>query len=399
MTLASDQNAAPPELSANAKRMLALRDDVFGAWEQRVRERIAPARAVQHPILIDTLPVFYDNIAQSISPGYPRTSAVDGTTVAAEHGGERARITAYDHNALIEEYQVFRWAIFHVLQREQVVLGADEIHTVHSSIDSGIQEAVEAFSLVHSGFRERFAAALTHDMRGPLSATVTGLQLILLSNDPVQIKIAAGKALANAQRMSGMIDELLDTMAFHSGESIQLTMASVRINDVIEEVLADASGAHGPRFVFDAGPIVGWWDRSALKRAMENLVANAVKYGTPASPITIKVGELHGRLLISVHNDGPPIPPQEQECIFQMYRRAELAQQGQAQGWGIGLPYVRAVAESHGGSIGLDSSNERGTTFFVDIPTDSREHPGAPTLIDSTVLGPLPPASSTTQTP
>ncbi|WP_462176894.1 hypothetical protein, partial [Acinetobacter baumannii] len=81
--------------------MLALREVVFAEWETRVRERIVQARTVQHPILIDTLPVFYDNIAQSISPSYPRTSGVDGTTVAAEHGGERARVTSYDHAALI----------------------------------------------------------------------------------------------------------------------------------------------------------------------------------------------------------------------------------------------------------------------------------------------------------
>ncbi|RYE91578.1 MAG: sensor histidine kinase, partial [Oxalobacteraceae bacterium] len=203
--------------------MLGLRGAVFATWEARVRERVAQARNVQHPILIDTLPVFYENIVQSISPDYPRTSAVDGTTVAAEHGGERARITSYDHNALIEEYQIFRWAIFDVLHREQVVLDHCEVHTIHSSIDSGIQEAVEAFSLVHSGFRERFAAALTHDMRGPLGATVTALELILRSNDLDQINKVAGKALANTRRMSSMVDELLDTMAFHSGENIPLT--------------------------------------------------------------------------------------------------------------------------------------------------------------------------------
>jgi signal transduction histidine kinase len=382
VSFATDQNAAAPCLSDNALRMMALRDVVFGVWEGRVRERVAQARTVQHPILIDTLPAFYENICESISPDYPRTSAVDGTTVAAEHGGERARITSYDHTALIEEYQVFRWAIFHVLHREQLALDHEEIHTIHSSIDSGIQEAVEAFSLVHSGFRERFAAALTHDMRGPLAATVNGLQLILISNDPAQIRIAASKALTNAQRMSSMVDELLDTMAFHSGENIQLSMTRVAMSEVVDEVLADAGVVHGPRFRFDEHAVHGWWDRSAIKRAVENLVSNAVKYGAPDTPITLKVDEVHARLLLSVHNEGPPIPPHEQECIFQMYRRAELAQRGDPQGWGIGLPYVRAVAESHGGSIGLDSSHERGTTFYIDIPMDGRAFAGARTLVN-----------------
>lgn len=360
--------------------MLALRERVFETWSRRVREQVRQARSLQQPILIDTLPVFYDNIAQSISPDYPRTSGIDGTTVAAEHGGERARITAYDHAALIEEYQLLRWAIFEVLHRDGVALDHVETHAVHASIDAGIQQAVEAFSLVHSGFRERFAAALTHDLRNPLAATVTALELILLSDDPVRIRTVAAKALANTRRMGGMIDELLDTMAFHGGRSIQLAIERIDIREVIEDVLADAVATYGARFDVEGGPAEGWWDRAAMKRVTENLLTNAVKYGSPDTPITIRTDAIYGRLVLTVHNEGEPIPPQEQECIFQMYRRAESARRDAKQGWGIGLPYVRAVAESHGGSIGLDSSAERGTTFVVDIPLDARAHQNASTL-------------------
>jgi len=380
MTLASDQNSDDARLSPTAQRMLALRDDVFGAWEARVRERVQQASGLQHPILIDTLPVFYDNIVESISPGYPRVLAVDGTTVASEHGGERARITAYDHTALIEEYQVLRWAIFEVLHTQGVVLDQQETHAINASIDAGIQQAVEAFSLVHSGFRERFAAALTHDLRNPLSATATALEVILLAKDPDKIRAVATRALANTRRMSGMIDELLDTMAFHGGQDIQLSIGQVDMRELALEVQADAAAAHGQRVEVAGLAVRGWWDRAALKRALENLVTNALKYGSPDTPVTIMVEETHGRLVLTVHNEGAPIPPQEQECIFQMYRRAESAVGKHSQGWGIGLPYVRAVAESHAGSVGLDSSAERGTTFVIDIPLDARLHRDAPTL-------------------
>lgn len=101
---------------------------------------------------------------------------------------------------------------------------------------------------------------------------------------------------------------------------------------------------------------------------------------TPDTPIEILTDEVHGRLLLSVHNEGPPIPLDDLECIFQMYKRAESAKSGSSEGRRIGLPYVRAVAESHGGSIGVDSSVERGTTFSIDIPTDARILRDAPTL-------------------
>ncbi len=380
MTLASDQQENAFSLSPNAQRMVALRDDVFRTWEDRVRHHIQPARHLERPILVDTLPVFYDNIAESISPGHPRVTAVDGTTVASEHGGERARITSYNHTALIEEYQAFRWALFHVLHEHGVVLDHLETRIVNASIDEGIQQAVEAFSLVHSGFRERFAASLTHDLRGPLSATSAALELILLTNDLTLIKMVAAKALSSTQRMAGMIDELLDTMTFHSGQAIRLDLADSDIYEIAKEVQTDAIVAHGPRVRVEGRSVSGRWDRAALKRVLENLVGNAIKYGDANAPVTIAVNEVHQRLVLSVHNEGPPIPAQEQECIFEMYRRIESAKQNRKQGWGIGLPYVRAVVESHGGSMGLDSGAGRGTTFVVDIPLDGCLRQDAPTL-------------------
>lgn len=360
--------------------MLELREEVFKLWEGRVREEVKQAHGLLHPVLIDTLPAFYDNIAESVTLDYPRSSAVDGVTLASEHGGERARITAYNHGALIQEYQIFRWAIFDVLTREAVTLTRLEIHAINASVDAGIQMAVEGFSLVNTGLRERFAAALTHDMRGPLGVTSTALELVLMSNDLARIKTVATKALTNVHRMSDMIDELLNTMAFHSGERLQLRPTQFDIGEVIKEVQADSIVTLGTRLSVSIAPVIGWWDRLALKRGVENLISNAVKYGLPETAITIKTEEVHQRLMLWVHNEGNPIPPDEQECIFQMYRRAEAAKNGEKAGWGIGLPYVRAVAESHGGSIGVDSSSERGSTFMIDIPVDCRPFLDAPSL-------------------
>lgn len=379
----SDQSSRPA-LSATSRRMQELRQEIFNGWEKRVRAEVKQAEGLRHPILIDTLPAFYDNLVESVTPGYPRNSAVEGSTLASEHGGERARITAYNHRALIQEYQLLRWAILDVLQRHGVALSAAELHAINASIDAGIQEAVEAFSLVASGLRERFAAALTHDMRGPLGATVTALELVLLLNDISRIKAVVAKALTNAHRMSGMLDELLNAMAFHSGESLQLNLSNFDIYEVVKEIQSDATAVSGPRFRVQCMPVVGWWDRSAVKRAIENLLTNAVKYGAPDKPINVTVQAEHGRMTIVVQNEGDPIPPEERENIFQMYRRTEAAKNSAKAGWGIGLPYVRAVAESHGGSVGLDSSAEGGTAFTIDIPIDCRPLLGAPTLAEDT---------------
>lgn len=376
---ASDQKGNGREFSATAQRMLQLREHVFAQWEERVRTVLDKAQALSHPILIDTLPMFYENIAESLSPNYPRLAGTDGSTIAAEHGGERARLTAYDHETLIVEYQLLRSTILEVLHEEGVALTAREIVAINTSIDAAIREAVAAFSLVHTALRERFAAALTHDLRGPLAAMSTALELILLSTDPARMKTLAARSLDNVQRMNGMIHELLHTMAFHSGEKLQIQPTLVDILALVKEVQIDAA-SHGAHIEVTGQPVQGWWDRPSMKRALENVIGNALKYGRPGAPIRIVAAEVHERLVLSVHNEGDPIPPQEQESIFQMYRRSDAARLTRHQGWGIGLPYVRAVAESHGGSIALDSTSERGTTFTIDVPKDCRPLLGAPTI-------------------
>ncbi len=380
MTYASDQKYDDSGLSHTSQRMLALREQVFAEWERAVRASVEEAAQLRHPVLIDTLPVFYDNIAESLTPGYGRQNGTDGTTVAAEHGGERARITSYDHVALIDEYQLLRRCILEALARDGVSLSHAEVLVVDSSIDAGIKEAVNAFTLVHRGLRERFTAALTHDLRGPLHATSMALEIILMTNDPARIRTVAAKALANVQRMGGMVSELLDSMAFHGGQKVQLELSQFDICELVREVQLDAVVQRNMPVHMTPHSVHGWWDRKALWRAIENMITNACKYGEAGTPITIKIDEVHERLLLTVHNHGEPIPQNEQESIFQMYRRAESARQGVKGGWGIGLPYVRAVAESHGGSVGVDSSRDRGTTFVIDIPVDCRPMQDAPTL-------------------
>lgn len=379
MTLASDQKEGEEGLSDTSRRMLALRDTVFAEWERSVRGAVEQAAELRHPVLIDTLPVFYDNIAESLSKGHVRTHGADRTTVAAEHGGERARVTSYDHVALIDEYQLLRRAILEVLPREGVALGAADVVIIDASIDAAIKQAVHAFTLVHNGLRERLAAALTHDLRGPLQAAATALDLIVRMEDVSRIHDVAARASKSVHRMGGMIGELLDSMAFHGGQRVPLDLSNFDIRELAVEVQREA-GPAGAGVELLGASVHGWWDRKALRRALENMLSNARKYGAPDRPVRIKVDEVHERLLLTVHNEGEPIPPGEQEDIFQMYRRAEAAARGEKQGWGIGLPYVRTVAESHGGSVGVDSSRERGTTFVIDIPVDCRPFRSAPTL-------------------
>ena len=380
MTLASDQNITPEKLSPTARRMLQLRDEVLSEWIKRVRDTVKEAEHLPNPIIVNTFPALYDNLAEAITPDYPRATGNEGTTVAAEHGSERARLTSYNAHSVIAEYQQLRWTIFDVLKINGVPLNEREIYIINASIDGSIREAVNAFALAQAALQERFVAALAHDLRNPLSNAHLAAQLIKSTSDLTRIKEFAEGIMSNLSRMDGMIRDLLDSIKFQMGERLHLRLEEFDIQEVLKEVLGNFTAIYGARFRLIGTSILGWWDREAIKRAVENVIGNAVKYGSPDTPIRIKIALQNERMLLSVHNEGESIPPEQIEGIFQVFRRAEAAKRGNKEGWGIGLPYVRSVAESHEGSVALDSSPYRGTTFTIDIPVDARPYQNASTL-------------------
>lgn len=379
--LASDQNLNESNPAPISQKLLELKTLVFTEWERRVRASVQNATALSQPILIDTFPTLYDNIVEALTPEYPRTSAgVASHSVAMEHGGERARLTHYEVPAVICEYQILRSTIIDVLKKHRVAVSSEALQIIIASIDTAISEAVTAFTLVQAAFREQFVATVAHDLRNPLAAANAAAQLILHVQDRDKIDMAAGRIMGNLARMDQMIQDLLDTVMFQRGEHLSLHPCKFDIVDLVEEVCEQSAAVYGPRFEVSVTSIAGWWGRDAIKRALENLISNAVKYGDANTPIRISARRYDGRMLLSVHNHGDPIPPDQVETVFQVFRRAKAAKAGDKQGWGIGLPYVRSVAESHGGSIGVDSMHQRGTTFSIDIPLDARPFQNAPTL-------------------
>jgi signal transduction histidine kinase len=146
-----------------------------------------------------------------------------------------------------------------------------------------------------------------------------------------------------------------------------LNLASFDIMALIEDVCGDLP-LLGQRIRVYGKPVVGTWCRVSMKRVLENLISNAQKYGDVSQPIAVRAHRENDLLILSVHNEGRPIPWAEMDRLFKPYERIEDTN---VTGWGLGLPYVQNVAESHGGTVIVDSDLERGTTFTVSIPVDA----------------------------
>jgi signal transduction histidine kinase len=115
------------------------------------------------------------------------------------------------------------------------------------------------------------------------------------------------------------------------------------------------------------------WGVLGIRRALQNLVANAVKYGGPDSPIIISLKRLNEWAVLAVHNDGSAIATADQQGLFEAFQRTIESETGKKKGWGLGLTLVKGVADAHGGTVKVESAKDIGTTFTLDLPIRKSE--------------------------
>lgn len=355
--------------------MLALRETVLHSWEKHVRASLVSARKLSHPVLIDTMPVLYERLCSVLSPAYFERDGIDVRSIGEEHGIERANLSDFDAEGILAEFQMFRSVLFDVLDAHDVILTVPERRTLHLTIDGAVRESVRSFVAATDTLRERFAGALAHDLRQPASNMVLGASLILRLNPSPEIAQWAQRIVKNGERMSTMLNELLDALSIQSGDRLALDLAEFDLMTLVRSVTDRAREFQGADVRLTGESLKGWWNDAALERALENLLNNAQKYGDAGTPIDVSVGQSNGRAILSVRNQGKPIPAGELDAIFQQFVRSSDAgapTTPTTSSWGLGLPYVRSVAQSHGGSAVVYSDANAGTTFVIDIPVDAR---------------------------
>jgi signal transduction histidine kinase len=367
-----------PKLSQATRAILRQRSAVMHTWMANMRAQIEPARGLCHPVLENTLPGFFDSLAALLTDSEELRVHNDLGALAVEHGGERARLTPFNSIALIQELQLFRDALFAELDKAEVRLDHHQRVLINTYVDTAIRESVNSFVAVQGALREQFVAAMTHDLRTPLSNAQMAAQLIATTSDNPQVKQLASRIIDNTRRIDMMTRELLNAIVFAGGGELELHIAEFDMADLLREVVDYARANHTIDLHLPDEPMPGHWDRDVLHRALENLVSNAIKYGAPEPPVRVDLTRTEERVQVAVHNMGNPIAADELETIFQLYRRAAGGDE-RPEGWGVGLPFARKVAEAHGGSILVSSSATDGTVFVIDIPADARPFIGSPT--------------------
>lgn len=220
--------------------------------------------------------------------------------------------------------------------------------------------------------RERFVSALTHDLRTPMTSARMTAQLVLRKNPGNDsVSQASSRIVASMDRADQMIRDLLDANRLKAGEGVPITREAFCLNELLREVVSELQHVHNERIELELrapDQVCGEWDRQAIRRIVENLVGNAVKYGFAQRPISVSLTTGEGTVTLRVHNFGPAISPEDQRTLFQPFRRTASALAGTQRGWGIGLSLVKGLAQAQGGVVDVDSAPGRGTTFCVELP-------------------------------
>jgi len=216
-------------------------------------------------------------------------------------------------------------------------------------------------------------ANASHELRTPLTS-IRGFVEALEDGamaDPPTAERFLGKIHTHADRMGALVEDLLELSRLEAGERPPL-LESVDVAEVADHVTASFAElaerkAQSLTSRHEAAPAVRS-DSDRIRRILENLVENALKYTPSGGSVTVDTRPAHGGVEVIVSDDGPGIAAEHLPRIFERFYRVDKARSRDLGGTGLGLSIVRHLAESIGASVAVASEVGKGTTFRVALP-------------------------------
>jgi signal transduction histidine kinase len=296
------------------------------------------------------------------------------TTAAQEHGTGRAG-SGFTIGQMVAEFRALRASVTRLWLDEKAELAHTDLTDLirfNEAIDQAIAESVSRFSQAVAETQERFLAILSHDLRTPLGAIITSTRFMLDAGgleEPNRTLVA--RASSSARRMNQMVLDLVEFTRTRLDDAIPVVRAEMDARRLVHDVVLEIAASYPDSIVqVDAGgDLSGAWDADRLTQALTNLVGNAVQHGAPGKPIRVSARGLVDEVTLSVHNEGPPIPAEQQAVIFQEGQRVGARPAAaDRRHQGLGLYIVERIVAAHGGAVSVRSTAAEGTTFTIRLP-------------------------------
>jgi two-component system, OmpR family, sensor kinase len=246
------------------------------------------------------------------------------------------------------------------LARRIPVRGRDEVAQLATTFNEMLERLERAF-----GSQRQFIDDAGHELRTPL--TIVRGHLELLEDDPAERRETLALVLDELDRMGRIVGDLL--LLTKREQPDFLDLATVEVGALTQELHAKVvTLAPNPWVLERCGRGVVVADRQRLTQAVVQLAQNAVRYGGEQEPIALGSMVANGQARFWVRDRGPGIAPEQQQQVFERFRRGPGPHHAEA--GGLGLAIVKAIAEAHHGRVELDSRPGAGATFTIVIPVD-----------------------------
>jgi two-component system sensor histidine kinase ResE len=238
--------------------------------------------------------------------------------------------------------------------------------------------------------RAETLAFVTHELRTPL-VSIQGFAE-MMSRFPGRTPAEAPDIIfRESRRLIALINSYLDVLRLDSGaRPLRLEMADG--NRIVQHVvrvlqpLADSNQIQLLAIPTSESPVMVPCDEALVTGALMNLASNAIKYGGEKAEVRLSVQSVEKDIVFAVWNNGPAIPKQDLESLFQAFYRG-AADRNHKPGWGLGLAFVKRMVEQHNGNIGVESTESGGTEFRIVLPGVVRNTPVSATICDRPSTG------------
>ncbi|GGY47550.1 sensor histidine kinase [Pseudoduganella albidiflava] len=364
-------------------------EPILQAWEDFARTIEPPAltmddaelrdhaRQMLHAFAADMATAQTEHERAAKSKGLGTRSHAD---TAAETHAEARLLSGYTVVQLVSEYRALRASVLMLWAAETSAAHPTQMTDImrfNEAVDQAVAESVARYEYMVKQSQNMFLAILGHDLRNPLGTVVTGTSFLMQATDiPAKYVLVATRMFNSAKRMSKLINDLIDFTRTHLGPGIPIRVKQGSLVAICEEVVNELRTFHPERLVELHAPskLDAIFDEGRIAQVLSNLIGNAIQYGDPEIPVSVRVEANADDVQIFVNNQGKTIPAETLPTIFDpMVRIAANAdwKEGaymERTSLGIGLYISREIVHAHGGTITLTSDPSSGTTFIVTIP-------------------------------
>jgi len=352
------------------------REALLADWRRQVRE-LPSAKGLDVPTLNDHIPMLIDELCEALRRGSDESipeALSEGSSPA--HGEQRFE-DAFDIEEIVAEYNILRGCVHDLADSNGLRLQGRPFHIVNRVLDGAIGLAVQAYAaekaLEVQRRREEYLTFVAHDIRTPLNAMAMAVMVLERTLPERENVPQIGKMLKslgrNVQQVAGLVAKVIEENSNLETEvGVHLERRPFDLWALVESLILDlhpVAGTDSTQLVNDVPEdLVAHADANLVRRVLQNLIANAIKY-TPRGRITIGAREVEGGSVECwVADNGRGIPP---DLLARVFDKGETDPEGR-EGLGLGLAIVKTFVEAHGGLVSVESREGEGSRFQFTLP-------------------------------